>query len=87
VTKAQVELIGKCVRAVRYAQKAREANDLDSHRWRDYELVEVGWINGVNPRTADSLVRSGVLVTDMPFDSDVHTNTHVRLPRLDELPN
>jgi hypothetical protein len=47
--------------------------------------VEVGWINGVNPKTARSLVEAGVLVEDMPFDMDANTNSHVRLPRLEEV--
>lgn len=86
MTKAQSELLKRCIRAVRFAQQAKEANDLDSHRWRDYELVEVaGKFNGVDKRTADSLVALGVLVEDMPFWADEHTHTHVRLPRMDEL--
>lgn len=30
------------------------------------DFVEVGWINGVNPRTAESLVERGVLEYDYP---------------------
>lgn len=86
MTKKQADLVGRCVRAVRFAQQAKEEGGLDAHRWRDYELVEVaGKFNGVNKRTAKSLVELGVVVTDMPFDSNEFTNTHIRLPRMDEL--
>lgn len=86
MTRKQIELLKRCVHALRYAAQAKEANDLDSHRCRDYELVEVaGHFNGVDKRTANSLVEAGVLVTDMPFWADEHTNTHVRFPRMDEL--
>ena len=36
------------------------------NRCIDEVHVEVGWINGVNPRTAESLVEKGVLVYDFP---------------------
>lgn len=49
------------------------------------DLVEVGWINGVNPRTAASLVEAGVLVYDMPYNANECTNSHVRFPTLKEL--
>ncbi len=85
MTKQQAELLLRCIRAVRSAQEAKEANDQHSYRWKDFELVEVGRINSVNARTADSLVSAGVLVTDMPSYASELTSTHVRLPRMDEL--
>lgn len=85
MTKQQIALLQKCIHAVRFAQEAKERNDLNSHRWQDYELVEVGPINGVNKKTAASLVEARILVEDMPFWANEHTNTHVRLPRLDEV--
>ena len=66
MTKQQAELLKKCVFAVRSAQEAKEKGDLHSYRWRDFEMVEVGWINGVNPRTAESLIEAGILVSDQP---------------------
>jgi hypothetical protein len=81
MTPAQLELLRRCVRAVRFSQAQAE----NAFQRCDYELVEVGWINGVDPRTAKSLVNLGLLVEDMPTWADEHTNTHVRLPRMEEL--
>jgi len=86
MTKKQIDLLQRCIHAVRFAQQAKEANDLDSHRWQDYEMVEVaGKFNGVDKRTVESLVAAGLIVTDMPSFTDINTNTHVRLPRIDEM--
>ena len=68
VSKNQIELLRKCIFAARSA-KCR----LD-------ELVEIGPINGVDKRTAESLVNAGLLVYDMPTWATDSTSTHVRLP-------
>jgi hypothetical protein len=81
MTSAQLDLMRRCIRAVRFAEAEAE----NGFQRVDYELVEVGWINGVNPRTAKSLVKLGLLVEDMPTWADENTHTHVRLPRMDEL--
>jgi hypothetical protein len=81
VTRAQLDLMRRCIRAVRFAEAEAE----NGFQRVDYELVEVGWINGVNPRTARFLVDLGLLVEDMPTWANEHTHTHVRLPRMDEL--
>jgi hypothetical protein len=87
MTRQQASLLRRCIYAARYAQQAREENcHQHGHRWQDFELVEVaGKFNGVDPRTADSLVEAGVLTTDLPGWASEYTHTHVRLPRLDEL--
>jgi hypothetical protein len=81
MTPKQIELLRRCVRAVRFAEAEAE----NGFQRVDYELIEVGWINGVDPRTATSLVALGLLVEDMPTWADEHTHTHVRLPRMAEL--
>jgi hypothetical protein len=81
MTPTQVELLRRCVSAVRFSQAQAE----NAFQRCDWELVEVGWINGVDPRTAKSLVKLGLLVEDMPTWADEHTHTHVRLPRLEEI--
>ena len=73
VSKNQIELLRKCIFAARSA-KCR----LD-------ELVEVGPINGVDKRTAESLVNAGLLVYDMPTYGTSSTKDHVRLPVASEI--
>lgn len=68
MSEKQIDLLRKCIFAAR-AAKCR----LD-------ELVEVGPINGVDKRTAESLVNAGLLVYDMPTWATDCTSTHVRLP-------
>jgi hypothetical protein len=48
------------------------------YRSQDLRLVEVGAINGVNPRTAESLVKAGIAVYDMPLNANERTNSHIR---------
>lgn len=48
-------------------------------------LVEVGAINGVDPRTARNLVAEGILAYDMPKTANHLTNSHVRLANQEEL--
>ncbi len=82
MTKPQIELLKRCIRAARYAEKARVDDDCQGHHLDDFELVEVS--PSVDKRTAQSLVDAGLLVTDMPTWTNEYTRTHVRLPRLDE---
>lgn len=72
---SQVSLMKKAIFMTRNAQTG------------DEELVEVGEINGVDPRTARTLVRAGLLVEDMPRSASRFTATHVRLPRAGEIAN
>jgi hypothetical protein len=46
---------------------------------RVFGYVEVGAINGVNPRTAQALVNNGLAVYDAHPTSD-QNNTYIRLP-------
>ncbi len=73
MTKAEIKLLQKCIFALR------------SHDEYTSELVEVGWINGVDPRTAKSLVDKKILVYDMPYNATRYTNSHVRFPDADEI--
>ena len=73
MTKAQIELLKKCIYALRTAE------------YKNEEVVEVGKINGVDPRTAQSLLDAGLLVTDWPSYANEHTNTHVRFPTAEEM--
>jgi hypothetical protein len=57
VTAKQTELLKRLIQAERCYRNAREANDSPSQEMR---WVEVGWINGVDPRTARSLVDAGL---------------------------
>jgi hypothetical protein len=75
MTNAQIALMKRAIEAYVTA-------DEPNHR-----LVEVGKINGVNPRTAQSLVDAGLLVWDMPSYAEVYTSGHVRLPLRHELEN
>lgn len=75
MTNAQIQLLKKCIFAFRFQQDDDSVDD----------LVEVGSINGVDTRTAKSLVEAGILVYDMPRNSTIHTNSHVRFPTLKEL--
>ncbi len=86
MTKSQTELMKRCIAAVRDAQQCQFNLTTQGGREHDFELIEVGWINGVNPRTAASLVAMGLLVEDMPTWSNEFTATHVRLPRYGEMP-
>jgi hypothetical protein len=72
VSKNQIELLRKCIAAARSAECRLD------------ELVEIGQINGVHPKTAESLVVAGLLVYDMPSWATDCTSTHVRLPNRDE---
>lgn len=82
MTPAQLELMRRCIRAVRFAEAEAE-NSFDRCNW---ELVEVaGKYTGVYRKTAESLVKMGLLVEDMPTWADEHTHTHVRLPRMAEI--
>ena len=73
MTKSQIELLKKCIYALRTAE------------YKNEELVEVGKINGVDPRTAQSLIDAGILTTDMPSYTTEFTNTHVRFPTENEM--
>lgn len=74
MTNKQVELIKRCL----YAKINAECHD--------DELVEIsGKFNGVDSRTAKSLVDAGILIYDMPSYASIYTNSHVRLPRKDDL--
>jgi hypothetical protein len=73
VSKNQIELLKKCIVAARSAECRLD------------ELVEIGQINGIHPKTAESLVVAGLLVYDMPSWATDGTSTHVRLPSRDEL--
>jgi hypothetical protein len=68
----QAELLKKCISALRSAECRLD------------ELVEVGPINAVNRKTAESLVNAGVLVYDMPSWATKSTATHVRFPHKGE---
>lgn len=57
MTRAQLDLISVAVQGVRRAQKSANSDD---------ELIEVGVINGVDPRTANSLVRLDILEDGFP---------------------
>ena len=87
MTKKQSKLIRRCIYAARKALEVKEnPQEYQGHWWEDFELVEVaGKFNGVDKRTAESLVEAGILVTDMPTWTSEFTNTHVRLPRLNEM--
>jgi len=71
MTQQQIDLLKRCIHAVRTRYLEGEGPD--------WEMVEVGWISGVNPRTAESLVRLGLLEYCMPSWANEHTNTRVRL--------
>ena len=73
MTKAQIELLKRCILCVRTAEN------------RDHEMVEVGLKGGVSKRTAKSLVDAGLLVEDWPTWSSEFTRVRVRLPREDEI--
>ncbi len=48
--------------------------------------VEVGWINGVNPRTAEALVDAGILTYDWPINyHGTSRQSYVRLRKKDEV--
>lgn len=57
MTPAQVELLRRLIEADRDYHTKVYGKEL-AHR--DDRGVEVGWINGVNPRTATSLVEAGL---------------------------
>jgi hypothetical protein len=57
VTAKQTELLKRLIAAERRYWSAREANDSPTQETR---WVEVGWINGVDPRTARSLIDAGL---------------------------
>jgi len=74
MTKPQITLLKRCIHSDRHCE--------GKHDWR---LVEVGMINGVDPRTAETLVNAGLLVYDWPTWTSEITNNHVRLPNSDEI--
>lgn len=74
MTNAQVCLLRRCIAACRHAQEAG-----DGEYKHEYELVEVGSINGVHPETARALVSMGLLEYAMPRNATQFTNDHVRL--------
>ena len=50
------------------------------------ECVEVGWINGVNPRTAECLINQGILKEDWPPLYEGQSNhSYVRLLTTEEM--
>lgn len=75
MTPRQVELLKKCITALRTSQIDPYVD----------ELVEVNLINGVDARTARSLVEAGILRYDMPRTATELTNDHVRFPTLEEM--
>jgi hypothetical protein len=78
MTKKQVALLKKLI-------YARLSDVPVGHLSDDWRMVEVGWINGVDPRTARSLVNLGLAVECMPSSATQYTNTHLRLPESEEL--
>lgn len=75
MTPKQIQLLKKCI------YKLRTADSIDE------ELVEVGSINGVDPRTAKSLVDAELLVYDFPSWANEITHDHVRFPTLKDISN
>jgi hypothetical protein len=59
MTKAQRELLSRCISADRFYRSAKAAGDpMADNDWRG---VEIGSINGTNSRTAKVLVEAGLV--------------------------
>ena len=47
----------------------------------NHAYIEVGWINGVNPRTAQALIEKGLVIEDYPPSSTFSNESYlIRLP-------
>lgn len=57
MTQQQIELLKRLIAADRTYRTKLAAGEL-AHR--DERGIEIGWINGVNPRTADALCEAGL---------------------------
>jgi hypothetical protein len=71
MTQAQINLLKKLIEAERYYWSRRMAGEAVSP---DDRGVEVGWINGVNPRTAQTLIDAGLVDT-----MAIHNHTYLFL--------
>ncbi len=73
MTHEQVKLLRRLFRAHRFAWREGDGN---------MAYQEVSWINGINPRTADTLVRLGLAIDEpKPRMADSESrHRHIRLP-------
>jgi hypothetical protein len=78
MTRAMTDVLKRLIRA-------RLTEPPPGHAASDWWLVEVGWINGVNPRTAEALVGAGLAVYAAPSWASEFTGAHIRLAEPGEL--